>query len=66
MGRPLRWVHYSGMEWLWVVLLFAIIFAPVILLLLRRDRGEGLSQGPDSLMESYRTHFENWPKRKGG
>jgi hypothetical protein len=53
------------MEWLWVVLLFAIIFGPVIVLLVRRGRDEGLSQGPDSLMESYRTPFENWPKRKG-
>jgi hypothetical protein len=53
------------MEWLWVVLLFAIIFGPVILLLVRRGRGEGLSQGPDSLMESYRTAFEKWPRRKG-
>ena len=53
------------MEWLWVVMLFAIIFGPVMVLLVRRGRGEGLSQGPDSLMESYRTRFENWPKRKG-
>jgi len=53
------------MEWLWVALLFAIIFGPVVVLLVRRGRGEGLSQGPDSLMESYRTRFENrsrWPK----
>ena len=53
------------MEWLWVVLLFAIIFGPVIVLLVRRGRGESLSQGPDSLMESYRTRFEGWSKRKG-
>ena len=55
----------SPMEWIWVVLLFAIIFGPVIVLLVRRDRGEKLSQGPDSMMESYRSHFENWPRRKG-
>ena len=54
------------MEWLWVVLLFAIIFGPVILLLVRRGRGEGLSQGPDSMMESYRTNFENRRRRPGG
>jgi hypothetical protein len=59
-------VHYLPMEWLWVVLLFAIIFGPVIVLLVRRGRGEGLSQGPDSLMESYRTHFEHRPRRPGG
>jgi len=53
------------MEWIWVVLLFAIIFGPVIVLLVRRDRGEKLSQGPDSMMEAYRSHFENWPRRKG-
>jgi hypothetical protein len=53
------------MEWLWVVLLFGILFGPVILLLLRRRRGEGLSQGPDAMMESYRSHFETWPRRKG-
>lgn len=53
------------MEWLWVALLFAIIFGPVVVLLVRRDRGEKLSQGPDGLMESYRSHFENWPRRKG-
>jgi hypothetical protein len=47
------------------VLLLAIIFGPVVLVLVRRDRGEKLSQGPDSLMESYRSHFENWPRRKG-
>ena len=40
------------MEWLWVVLLFAIIFGPVVLVLVRRDRGEKLSQSPDGLMES--------------
>jgi hypothetical protein len=59
------WVHYLRMEWLWVVLLFAIIFGPVVVVLVRRERGEKLSQGPDSLMESYRSHFENWPRRKG-
>lgn len=53
------------MEWLWVVLLLAVIFGPVVAMLLMRDRGEHLDQGPDSLMESYRTHFENWPRRKG-
>jgi hypothetical protein len=57
--------HYLRMEWLWVALLFAIIFGPVVVLLVRRDRGEKLSQGPDGLMESYRSHFENWPRRKG-
>jgi hypothetical protein len=50
------------MEWIWVVLLFAIIFGPVIVLLVRRDRGEGLSQGPDSLMESYRDRFQHRPR----
>lgn len=40
------------MEWLWVVPLFAIIFGPVVLLLVRRGRGEGLSQGPDELAEA--------------
>jgi hypothetical protein len=57
--------QYLGMEWLWVALLFAIIFCPVVVLLARRGRGEGLSQSPDSLMESYRSHFENLPRRKG-
>jgi len=55
----------SPMEWIWVVLLFAIIFGPVIVLLVRRDRGEGLSLGPDSLMESYRERFlhrPRWPR----
>jgi len=52
-------------EWLWVALLFAIIFGPVVLLLVRRGRGEKLSQGPDSLMESYRSHFDDWPQRRG-
>jgi hypothetical protein len=33
--------------------------------LVRRERGEKLGPGPDSLMESYRSHFENWPRRKG-
>ena len=56
-------VHYPlRMEWFWVLLLFAITFGPVILLLVRRGRGEGLSQGPDSLMESYRIRFENRPR----
>lgn len=50
------------MEWLWVALLFAIIFGPVILLLVRRRRGEKLSQAPDSLMESYRHPFEQGPR----
>ena len=53
------------MEWIWVVLLFAIIFGPVIVLLVRRDRGEKLSQGPDGTMESYRERFlhrPRWPR----
>ncbi|HEV8670475.1 MAG TPA: hypothetical protein VGS01_07025 [Candidatus Limnocylindria bacterium] len=53
------------MEWIWVVVLFAILLGPAVVLLLRRGRGEKLTQGPDSLMESYRSHFENWPRRKG-
>jgi hypothetical protein len=28
------------MEWLWVALLFVIMFGPVVLLLVRRRRGE--------------------------
>ena len=55
-------MHYLGVEWLWVALLFAIIFGPVILLLVRRRRGEKLSQAPDSLMESYRHSFEQGPR----
>jgi hypothetical protein len=51
------------MEWLWVALLFAILFGPVVLLLVRRGRREQLSQGPDRLMESYRSHFERGPRR---
>jgi hypothetical protein len=53
------------MEWNGIVLLFAITFGPVIVLLVRRDRGEGLSQGPDGLMESYRDRFwhrPRWPR----
>jgi hypothetical protein len=49
-------------EWLWVALLFAIIFGPVVVLLVRRRRGEKLSQAPDSLMESYRHPFEQGPR----
>ena len=50
------------MEWLWVVLLFLIIFGPVAVLLVRRSRGEKLSQAPDSLMESYRAPLEQGPR----
>jgi hypothetical protein len=53
------------MEWLWVALLVVVMVGPVVVLLIRRGRGEKLSQGPDSLMESYRGRFENgprWPK----
>ncbi|HEV8228365.1 MAG TPA: hypothetical protein VGQ86_00280 [Candidatus Limnocylindria bacterium] len=53
------------MEWLWVALLVVIIFGPIVLMLIRRDRGEHLSQGPDEQMEAYRSDFENWPRRKG-
>ena len=52
------------MEWFWVALLLAIVFGPPVLMFVRRRRGEKLDQGPDSLMESYRSHFENWPRRK--
>ena len=53
------------MEWLWVVLLLVILFGPGVVLLARRSRGEKLSQGPDSLLETYRSRFENWPRRRG-
>jgi hypothetical protein len=58
-------VQYLRMEWLWVALLGVVMVGPVVLLLIRRGRGEKLSQAPDSLMESYRGRFENgprWPK----
>jgi hypothetical protein len=42
------------MEWIWVGLLFLIMFGPIVLLLVRRKRGEKLSQGPDELAEAYR------------
>jgi hypothetical protein len=51
------------MEWLWVALVFAILLGPPLVLLVRRGRAEKLSQGPDSLMESYRSHFERGPRR---
>ena len=55
-------MHYVHMEWLWVLLLFVIIFGPVAVLLIRRSRGEKLSQAPDSLMESYRAPLEQGPR----
>ena len=42
------------MEWFWVGLLFLIMFGPILLLLVRRGRGEKLSQGSDALAEAYR------------
>lgn len=51
-----------AMEWIWVGLLFVIMFGPIVLMLIRRRRGEKLSQGPDSLMESYRHGFEQRPR----
>ena len=50
------------MEWIWVGLLLLIMFGPIVLMLIRRRRGEKLSQGPDSLMESYRHGFEQGPR----
>jgi hypothetical protein len=50
------------MEWIWVGLLFLIVFGPIVLMLIRRRRGEKLSQGPDSLMETYRHGFEQGPR----
>jgi hypothetical protein len=49
-------------EWLWVVLLFVIILGPIVVLRIRRGRGETLRQAPDSLMESYRHRFEQGPR----
>lgn len=41
------------MEWIWIGLLFLIMFGPIVLMLIRRRRGEKLSQGPDQI-EVYR------------
>ncbi len=54
------------MEWLWLALLFLIMFGPVVLLLVRRRRGEKLSQAPDAVMEAYRHHFEQGPRGPRG
>jgi hypothetical protein len=57
-------VHYLPVEWFWVAALLAIVFGPIVVMLIRRERGEGLSQGPDSLMEAYRKYFDDWPRRR--
>ena len=51
-----------GVEWLWVLLLFVIVFAPIVVLRIRRGRRETPGQGPDSLMEAYRHRFEQGPR----
>lgn len=52
------------MEWLWVVLLFVILLGPPIVLLVRRSRGEKLTQAPDELTEAYRVQLDEVLQRK--
>lgn len=57
-------VHTGRMEWLWVVLLFVILLGPPIVLLVRRSRGEKLTQAPDELTEAYRVQLDEVLQRK--